>query len=73
MHIRSYSPCDWKRLCEIHDAARKYELKASGLIEAFLTLEQTAESEGLFEAEILVAEESDEVQSFAAYTKEELT
>jgi ribosomal protein S18 acetylase RimI-like enzyme len=73
MHIRSYSPPDWKRLCEIHDAAREFELKASGLIEAFLTLEQTAESEGLFDAEILVAEESNEVLGFAAYTKEELT
>jgi ribosomal protein S18 acetylase RimI-like enzyme len=73
MHIRSYSPGDWKRLCEIHDAARKYELKASGLIAAFLTLEQTAECEGLFEAEILVAEEIDEVRGFAAYTREELT
>jgi hypothetical protein len=68
MHVRPYSPRDWKRLCEIHDEARKYELKASGLIEAFLTLEQTAECEGLFEAEILVAEESDEVRGFAAYT-----
>jgi ribosomal protein S18 acetylase RimI-like enzyme len=73
MHIRPYSPSDWQRLCEIHDEARKYELKASGLIEAFLTLEQTAESEGLFEAEILVVEESDEVRGFAAYTEEELT
>jgi ribosomal protein S18 acetylase RimI-like enzyme len=73
MHIRPYSPSDWQRLCEIHDEARKYELEASGLVEAFLTLEQTAENEGLFEAEILVAEESDEVRGFAAYTREELT
>jgi ribosomal protein S18 acetylase RimI-like enzyme len=73
MHIRSYSPADWNRLCEIHDAARKHELEVSGLMEAFLSLEQTAESEGLFEAEILVAEERGEVQGFAAYTKDELT
>jgi ribosomal protein S18 acetylase RimI-like enzyme len=73
MHIRPYSPRDWQRLCEIHDAARKFELEASGLIDAFLTLEQTAENEGLFDAEILVAEADNEVRGFAAYTQEELT
>ena len=73
MRIRLYSPADWKRLCEIHDAARKHELEASGLVEAFLTLEQSAKSEGLFEAEILVAEDGNAVKGFAAYTEEELT
>ena len=73
MRIRPYSPADWSRLCEIHDAARKQELRLSGLIEAFLTLEQTAEAEGLFEATILVAEEDTEVRGFAAYTVDELT
>jgi ribosomal protein S18 acetylase RimI-like enzyme len=73
MHIRPYAPDDWKRLCEIHDAARKYELNASGLIAAFLTLAQTAESEGLFDAEIFVAEEGDEVRGFAAHSDDELT
>jgi ribosomal protein S18 acetylase RimI-like enzyme len=73
MNIRSYAPGDWKRLCEIHDSARIYELTASGLIDAFLTLEQTAEAEGLFDATILVAEASDDVLGFAAYTDSELT
>jgi ribosomal protein S18 acetylase RimI-like enzyme len=73
MHIRLYSPADWERLCEIHDAARMQELQASGLMEAFLSLEQAAEGEGLFEAQILVAEEDDQVLGFAAYTEEELT
>lgn len=73
MHIRPYADADWERLCEIHDAARKHELAASGLTEAFLTLEQTAESEGLFEAVILVAEEGSGIKGFAAYTTEEVT
>jgi hypothetical protein len=54
MRIRPYASDYWKRICEIHDAARKYELNASGLIPTFLTLAQTAESEGLFDAEIFV-------------------
>ncbi len=73
MHIRPYAPDDWQRICAIHDAARKYELNASGLIAAFLTLGQTAESEGLFEAEIFVAEEGNEVRGFAAHSDDELT
>ena len=43
MNLRPYLPEDWDRLCLIHDAARMHELRASGLVEAFLTLEQTAE------------------------------
>lgn len=73
MHIRPYTHDDWQRIGEIHDAARKYELNASGLPAAFLTLAQTAESEGLFDAEIFVAEEGNEVKGFAAHTDDELT
>lgn len=39
MNLRPYLPEDWDRLCLIHDAARMHELRASGLVEAFLTLE----------------------------------
>ncbi|CAN5659531.1 hypothetical protein BH11PSE8_BH11PSE8_24330 [soil metagenome] len=73
MHIRPYSPADWHRLCEIHDAARKYELEASGLIDAFLTLEQAAETEGLFDGMVLVAEEAGRVKGFAALDEDELS
>jgi len=45
MNLRPYLPEDWERLCLIHDSARMHELRASGLAEAFLTLEQTAEGE----------------------------
>lgn len=73
MLIRPYAPGDWHSLCDIHDAARKQELRLSGLLDAFLALEQTADAEALFEATILVGEVGGEVRGFAAYTSEELT
>jgi hypothetical protein len=57
MRLRPYQAKDWPRLCAIHDSARMDELRASGLTEAFLTLEQAAENEGLFECSVIVAED----------------
>lgn len=73
MKIRSYRESDWRRLCEIHDAARKDELGASDLSGAFLTLEQTAENEGLFDGTLVVAESDGIVKGFAAFATNELT
>ena len=73
MLIRHYRPADWSRLCAIHDAARPHELSAAGLMDAFLTLEQTAAGEGLFDGTLIVAELDDEVQGFAAWHDGELT
>lgn len=73
MPIRQYTSSDWKSLCAIHDSARKDELAASGLQEAFLTLEETAEGEGLFDGVVLVHEEDTEVTGFAAFSGNELT
>jgi ribosomal protein S18 acetylase RimI-like enzyme len=73
MNLRPYSAGDWERLCVIHDAARVHELQASGLMQAFLTLEHTAQNEGLFDGEVIVAEVEGEVSGFAAYTEGELT
>jgi len=73
MNLRPYLPEDWERVCLIHDSARMHELRASGLAEAFLTLEQTAEGEGLFDGEVVVAEIEDEVCGFVAYSEGELT
>jgi ribosomal protein S18 acetylase RimI-like enzyme len=70
--IRPYSRNDWPRVCEIHDAARRDELRASSLDEAFLTLEQTADNEGFLEFDILVAEVDGQVQGFVAFTESEL-
>jgi ribosomal protein S18 acetylase RimI-like enzyme len=73
MKIRPYSPNDWVLLCAIHDAARLHELQAAGLSDAFLTLEKTAENEGLFDAEVFVAEIDGQVHGFAACAEGELT
>ncbi len=73
MHIRPYHHSDWPRLCAIHDAARRHELAASGLSDAFLTLEETAAAEGLFDATLLVAVDDGAVAGFAGYTGDEVT
>ena len=73
MRVRAYSPEDWGSLCRIHDAARVQELEAAGLIAAFLSLEQTAENEGLFDGHVVVAEIQGQVCGFAAYSDGELT
>jgi ribosomal protein S18 acetylase RimI-like enzyme len=73
MNLRPYSPSDWDRLCIVHDAARVYELEASGLSAAYLTLNETAENEGLFDGEVVVAEVGEEVCGFVAYSEGELT
>ena len=73
MNIRQYRNEDWPRLCEIHDAARCDELRASGLMDAFLRLEHAAVEEGLFDAQVVVAEIDGRVQGFAAYSENELT
>jgi GNAT superfamily N-acetyltransferase len=73
MPVRPYSAADWSRLCAIHDAARKDELSASGLLDAFLSLEQTAENEGLFDGTVLIYEEQGEVSGFVAFAGNELT
>ena len=70
--IRPYESTDWPRLCEIHDAARFDELRATIGTDAFLTLEQTAENEGLFDYKLFVAELDNVVQGFVAYSDEEL-
>lgn len=73
MKIRGYVNADWERLCAIHDAARKDELAAAELSAAFLNLEATAESEGLFGGEVLVCEVNDGVNGFVAFAAGELT
>ena len=73
MSIRPYTPADWAQLCAIHDAARKDELRAGGLLDAFLTLEQAAPNEGLFDGQVLVYEAEDGVSGFVAYADNELT
>ncbi|MGD1906619.1 MAG: GNAT family N-acetyltransferase [Leptolyngbyaceae cyanobacterium] len=73
VNTRSYQSTDWLRLCEIHDASRLDELRFTVGTRAFLTLEQTAKSEGLFDDRLVVAEVDGVVQGFVAYSGAELT
>jgi ribosomal protein S18 acetylase RimI-like enzyme len=73
MKLRAYVPADWDRLCAIHDSARLHELQASGIAQAFLSLEQAAEGEGLFEGQLMVAEDQGQVLGFVAFADGELT
>lgn len=71
--IRPYVEADWPHICRIHDAARLDELRDSAGVDAFLTLEQTAVGEGLFDGALWVATVDGEVVGFAAYDDGELT
>jgi ribosomal protein S18 acetylase RimI-like enzyme len=73
MIIRPYAPADWASICRVHDEARKHELAGGCLSEAFLSLPASAESEGLFDGEVLVLEDGGAVLGFVAYNDEELT
>ncbi len=72
MVIRDYCRDDWPRLQEIHDAARKNELRLAGLDEAFLPLTVAAEAEGLFDYTVRVAWLEDTAAGFSAFTEDEL-
>ena len=72
LEIREYRETDWKSVDEIHDRARKMELKLAGLEDAFVPLETAAKREGLFDYPGLFAAELDgKVVGFAACTEEE--
>jgi len=73
MILRKYMESDWPFLCEIHDLARKDELTGSVDLAAFLTLEQTFESEGLFVGEVWVACVDQNPIGFVAFADHELT
>ncbi len=71
--IRPYRDGDWPQLCAIHDRARRDELTTAGYSVAFLTLEQTAHKEGLFDDALDVVEVGSVVRGFVAWSKQELT
>lgn len=71
--LRPYAESDWPRLCEIHDSARILELRAAGLEAAFLSLEQAAENEGLFDGTVVVADRAGQIEGFVAFSDDELT
>lgn len=71
--IRKHDENDWPRLCDIHDAARVDELRDSVNPDAFKSLEDTFEDEGLFDDQFLVAEYNDVVSGFIAFDPTEIT
>lgn len=72
IEIREYRDADWGRLCAIHDAARRIELKNAGLEEAFLPLVVAAGREDLFSYSLRVAQLNGVVAGFCAYSQEEI-
>jgi ribosomal protein S18 acetylase RimI-like enzyme len=73
LSIRPYESDDWQAIAAIHDAARLLELRMTVGEEAFLSLAETAENEGLFTGELWVATEDDRVVGFVALRDDEIT
>ena len=71
--IRPHADADFAAIARIHDLARLDELRDSVGVEAFLTLAQTAESEGLFDGWLCVAEVDGVVAGFVAFDSDEVT
>ncbi|WP_340562239.1 GNAT family N-acetyltransferase [Streptomyces sp. GSL17-111] len=79
--VRPYRSGDWAAVSRIHDAARLDELRDSVGIEAFLSLADTYESEGLFDDRVWVAEGAEDpaagdggaVVGFVALADDEVT
>ena len=73
IEIRPYEATDWDTIARIHDLARLEELRRSVGVEAFLSLEETAEPEGLFSGEVWVALSGGAVAGFGALDADEVT
>jgi ribosomal protein S18 acetylase RimI-like enzyme len=73
IELRYYKTDDWDAIATIHDQARLDELRVSVGIDAFLSLADTAESEGLFEGEVWVACDGETVVGFVAFADSEVT
>ncbi len=72
MEIVSYVQEYWKGIQAVHDPARMQELTLAGLEDAFLPLSIAAEREDLFDYQLYIAKEADDVLGFVAFTEEEL-
>ena len=73
LSIRAYESDDWAAIAAIHDAARLVELRLTVGEDAFLSLAETAENEGLFSGELWVATNDDRVVGFVAVRNDEIT
>lgn len=73
IRIRPYASHDWDFLAHIHDRARLDELRLSVGLNAFRTLAQTAQGEGLFDGQLYVAEQDERIVGFIAADEGEIT
>ena len=73
IEIRAYETPDWDAIARIHDHARLEELRRSVGVEAFLSLQETAEREGLFSGEVWVVLSDGAVSGFGALDEDEVT
>ncbi|MFE7846203.1 GNAT family N-acetyltransferase [Microbacterium sp. NPDC057407] len=71
--VRPYEASDWDDISRIHDAARWDELRGAGLVDAYLSLAETYENEGLFDDDVWVAELDRRVAGFLAGSADEIT
>jgi GNAT superfamily N-acetyltransferase len=71
--IRAYQPSDWTAVCRIHDAARMDELRLSVGEAAFCALEDSSDTDGLFEGYLNVIVSAGQIHGFAAGSGAELT
>lgn len=69
---RRFEQRDFASVARVHDAARKLELVAAGLEQAFLPFTVAAERERLFDYDITVAEKDGVIDGFVAYQQDEL-
>lgn len=72
LEIREYHEVDFDRLCQVHDQARKRELEAANLSEAFKSLKIAAYEEDLFSYNIYVGQKDKKVIGFVAFSDDEL-
>lgn len=73
MQIRKYQKHDFPALCEIHDPARKQELKSAKLSAAFIPFKTAAIKENLFDDyQVYIAQKDKQVVGFVAFNDEEL-
>ena len=72
LESREYHEVDFDRLCQIHDQARKRELEAANLSEAFKSLKIAAYEEDLFSYNIYVGQKDKKVIGFVAFSDDEL-
>jgi GNAT superfamily N-acetyltransferase len=72
LHIRRYRPEDWSAIAFVHNRSRLDELRLSVGVDAFLSLEDIADSENLFDGEVWVGCLGETIVGFVAFAADEV-